>query len=35
VVVNQGSRIAMGSPDEIRSDQAVIDAYLGIDYEFS
>jgi branched-chain amino acid transport system ATP-binding protein len=29
IVMNEGKRLVEGSPEEIRSDQAVIDAYLG------
>jgi branched-chain amino acid transport system ATP-binding protein len=35
LVVNQGRPIAIGTPDAIKEDQAVIDAYLGMDYEFA
>jgi branched-chain amino acid transport system ATP-binding protein len=30
VVLDYGNKIADGKPDEVRSDQAVIDAYLGV-----
>ncbi|WP_323032458.1 ABC transporter ATP-binding protein [Paracoccus sp. (in: a-proteobacteria)] len=35
LVVNQGKPIALGTPDAIKADKAVIDAYLGEDYEFA
>jgi len=35
LVVNQGTPIAIGTPDVIKNDQHVIDAYLGVDYEFA
>jgi branched-chain amino acid transport system ATP-binding protein len=35
LVINQGKPIALGTPDAVKSDAAVIDAYLGEDYEFA
>jgi branched-chain amino acid transport system ATP-binding protein len=35
LVINQGKRIAQGTPDEVKANPVVIDAYLGEDYEFA
>jgi branched-chain amino acid transport system ATP-binding protein len=35
LVLNQGRTITVGTPESVRSNQAVIDAYLGVDYEFA
>ena len=35
LVINQGKPIALGTPGAVKSDAAVIDAYLGEEYEFA
>ena len=35
LVVNRGSHVAQGTPDEVKSSAAVVEAYLGEDYEFA
>ena len=35
LVINQGNPVTVDTPDAIKGDQRVIDAYLGEDYEFA
>jgi branched-chain amino acid transport system ATP-binding protein len=35
LVINQGKPIALGTPTSVKADAAVIDAYLGEEYEFA
>jgi len=35
LVINRGAPIALGTPAEVKADAAVIDAYLGEDYDFA
>jgi branched-chain amino acid transport system ATP-binding protein len=35
LVINQGKPLALGTPSVVKADAAVIDAYLGEDYEFA
>ena len=35
LVVNQGKHVALGTPAEVKANEAVIDAYLGEEYEFA
>jgi branched-chain amino acid transport system ATP-binding protein len=35
LVINQGKRIALGTPQAVQADAAVIEAYLGSDYELA
>ncbi|MEM6322685.1 MAG: ABC transporter ATP-binding protein, partial [Pseudomonadota bacterium] len=33
VVMDYGQKIGDGTPDEVRANQAVIDAYLGVSHD--
>jgi branched-chain amino acid transport system ATP-binding protein len=33
VVLDYGSKLADGTPDQVRGDPAVIDAYLGVGHD--
>ena len=35
LVISQGKFVALGTPDAVKADAGVIDAYLGEDYEFA
>jgi branched-chain amino acid transport system ATP-binding protein len=35
IVMNDGRVITQGSPDEVRADERVVDAYLGARHEVS
>jgi len=35
LVINRGMPLALGNPDQIKADRAVIDAYLGDEYDFA
>jgi branched-chain amino acid transport system ATP-binding protein len=33
IVLDYGRKIADGSPDQVRADQGVVDAYLGVSHD--